>query len=445
METNERQIALPDLLAVAKRYFILILALAILAGGLGYAYSYLTKTEYYTAASEVYFHVATADMIEGPTANDISRARALAASCAEVFPNDALIDNIRTYFDHRRLDRPDENWEDLDAYSDAAIKSMLAAATEQSSQKLTISVSAPTPALACHLANAAAGELQVSIVDTVGNCRVELTSAAKSATLHSDFSSGTAVTFAVATALAVYILLFGLSFLRPRLRTEKELLALCGEDAVIGKVGVRRTTPSLLDGKESAAVRESYNTARVALLARLADGERAHPAIGLTSVGDGTDAGMLALNLATSLARLSRRVLVLDADYRGSSLAALASVSDGAGLTEAAAAGKATPVPVGDAGVFLLARGKAPENAADFLGSAAFTELIRRLREEYDILILKLPSPTEVADAMTAAPALDSFVIGLPLVGLPAAKLDMTRARLEGVGAKVLGVIAIEK
>ena len=62
METNERQIALSDLLAVAKRYFILLLAVALLCGGLGYAYAYLNKTEYYTTSATVYFHVATADM-----------------------------------------------------------------------------------------------------------------------------------------------------------------------------------------------------------------------------------------------------------------------------------------------------------------------------------------------------------------------------------------------
>lgn len=445
METNERQITLTDLLAVAKRYFILILAVGLVFGGLGYAYFYLTKTEYYTTESVVYFHTATADMIEGPDANDISRARALAASCAEVFPNDALIDNIRAHFKARRADRPEERWEDLDAYSDAAIKSMLAAATEQSSQKLTITVNAPTATLACHLANATAGELQVSILDTVGNCRVELTSQAKSAYLRSDFSMGTIIALAGAGAFATYLFFFALYFLNPHIRTPKELMALSYGVSVIGTVGARRTPVSLLDGRESSAVRESYNVVRVSLLARLADGEKTCPVVGLTGIGSSEESGILTMNLATSLSRLSRRVLVIDADYFGESLASLSSLSDASGLTDAAANGKGTPALIGDTGVFLLPRGKAPENAADFLGSAAFAEIISRLRKEYDMVIVKLPSPIDAADAMTAASALDSFVVGLPLNGLPAAKLTEAVRRLEDVGAKVLGIIGVER
>lgn len=445
MRTKERLITIADAIGVIKRFFVLILAVTILSGVLGYAYAFLSKTEYYSASSVVYFHTATADMIEGPDANDISRARALAASCAEVFPNDSVVANIRQYFADRRADRPNENWEDLSGYNDAAIKSMLSAATESSSQKLTITVKAPTAALACHLANAAAGELQVSIVDTVGPCRVELTSQAKSATLYSNFSKRSALVAAVAGGLASYLLFFAYSFFDPRLRTERDVTIQCAEGAVIGTVGARRTPPALLNGTESNAVRESYNTARITLLSRIEEAGLAHPVIGIAGVGAAADADRLTVNLATSFARISRRVLVIDADYRASSLGTLLGKADEKGLFEAATGETIAPVLLDGMGVSLLSRGTTPENAADFLGSDRFARLLSNLSAEYDITLVRLPSLSETADAMTAAGAIDGFVVGVSLITDSAKKLIASLARLNTVNAKLLGVIAMER
>lgn len=445
MRTKERLITVADALGVVKRFFVLILAVAILSGALGYAYAFLSKTEYYSASSVVYFHTATADMIEGPDANDISRARALAASCAEVFPNDSLIANIREYFADRRADRPSENWEDLSAYGDAAIKSMLSAETVASSQKLTVTVKAPTAALACHLANAAAGELQVSIVDTVGPCRVELTSQAKSAKLYSDFSKRPALAAAVIGALGAYLLLFAYAFFDPRLRTERDVTIQCAEGAVIGTVGMRRTPPALLNGRESATVRESYNTARITLLSRIEEAGLSHPVIGVAGVGAAADADCLALNLATSFARLSRRVLVVDADWRASSLGTLLGKTDEKGLFEVAFGEKIAPVLLDGMDVSLLSRGATPENAADFLGSAAFAKALTDLSSDYDITLVRLPSLSETADAMTAAGAIDGFVVGVSLTADTAKKLAVAQTRLETVKARLLGVIAMER
>lgn len=438
MRTKERLITVADAFGVIKRFFVLLLAVAILSAALGYATAFLSKTEYYEASAEVIFHTATADMVEGPDANDISRARALAASCAEVFPNDTLIDNIRTYFSHRRLDRPDENWEDLRAYSDSAISGMLSAAVEASSQKLTIIVKAPTAALACHLANAAAGELQVSITDTVGNCRIKLTSQAKSARLYSDFSIRPAVTSAIVSTALAYLALFAYAFFDPRLRSLRDLKNLSEDGAVIGAVGARRAPLALLDGSESPAVRESYNTARVTLLSRLSELDTEHPVIGIGGIGRAEDIPLLTANLATSIARLSRRVLVVDADYRSSSLAATLLPAEEKSTDEAP-----TVIALAD-GADLLSRGAMPENPADFLGSPAFRALLDAHRESYDLILVRLPSITETADAMHAAPVLDAALIGVSLAGDRGAKLAEATARLETVHTRLLGILATE-
>ncbi len=443
MRTKERLITVADALGVIKRFFVLLLAVAILSAAIGYADAFLSKTEYYQANAEVFFHTATADMVEGEDANDISRARAYAANCADVFPNDTLIDNVRDYFAARRVDRPTENWEDLSSYSDAAIKSMLSAAAEASSQKLSITVKAPTAALACHLANAAPGELQVSITDTVGNCRIELTSQAKSARLYSDFSIRPAITYAIVGTALAYLVLFAYAFFDPRLRSLRDVENQSADGAVIGAVGARRTPPALLDGTESAPVRESYNTARVMLLSRLSELEQPHPVIGIGGIGGAEGIASLTANIAVSLGRLSRRVLVVDADYRTASLAATLSLPEEKGACEAAKGEAVAPLAFAE-GAELLPRGAAPENTADFLGSPAFRALLDSHRAAYDLVLVRLPSISETADAMTAAPALDGMLVGVSLAGDRAAKLTEATRRLDTVHAKLLGILAVE-
>ena len=119
--------------------------------------------------------------------------------------------------------------------------------------------------------------------------------------------------------------------------------------------------------------------------------------------------------------------------YRAASVASLLGVAEGG-----------EPVPFAD-NAFLLSRGSAPENAADYLGSAAFRELLARVKVDYDLVLVKLPSLSASSDAMTAAPAFDATLVCVSLSGDSVKDLALANYRLDTVKAKVLGYIAVEK
>ncbi len=226
MKTKERLITVGDAFSVLRRFWALILA-AVLAGGvLGYLYADMKKNVYYEASSRVIVQMATVDEYEGQEANDISRARAIAKSLENEITNDELIVNVRRYFADRQLDRPGENWEDLSvaAVSDTALRGMLSAHAEDSSQHLTITVKAPTPSLAVRIANAAAGELQASVIVNVGNCTVTPTTTATSAVERVEFSKRTVLLAAGLAAVGSYGLLFLYVFLDPRVQNSREIM-----------------------------------------------------------------------------------------------------------------------------------------------------------------------------------------------------------------------------
>lgn len=223
MKLRERKLSLADMLAVLKKSCLLILACALVGAAAGWLYAARQVTESFTAVSSVYVQTVSADLDAGATANDTALGRAMATNCREVMLNNRLAENVRRYFAERRADSPDEGWENIDSYSDARILGMITVAVETNSQTLVISVTAPTASLACHLANAVAGETEVSVVDIIGNCLVLPNAAATSAIrTRVDQRRSTAVLGAVGFGAAAYAVLLVLHFINRRVRTAGE-------------------------------------------------------------------------------------------------------------------------------------------------------------------------------------------------------------------------------
>ena len=226
MTTKERLITVGDAFSVLRRFWLLILACTLVLGALGYLYADMKKTVYYEASSKVIVQMATVDEFEGPNSTDIARARAIAMSLEEEMANDDLIKNVRRYFADRRADRPNENWEDLSTatMTDSTLKGMLSAKAEESSQHLLITVKAPTPSLAVRIANAVAGELQVSVTSSVGNCTITPVSTATSAIKRTVFSTRPILLAAGLGAVASFVGAFFYVFLDSRVQNTREIM-----------------------------------------------------------------------------------------------------------------------------------------------------------------------------------------------------------------------------
>lgn len=230
MENQKRQITLAELFSVLRRFWLLILLCTVVFAALGYLFAKKAASATYTATSGVYVQMATVDISVGPTSAEIAQARAMAQSCQEAIYNDNLYANVRRYFAARRLDSPTEGWEDLSTYTNQNLQGMIRAKVEQSSQNLTVTVEAPSASLAVHLANAVAGELEASVTDIIGNCRIEPIATADAAARQGASTRPLTAALGLVGALGSYFVLFCLVFFDKRVRDTEELSALLGKN-----------------------------------------------------------------------------------------------------------------------------------------------------------------------------------------------------------------------
>lgn len=202
----------------------------------------------------------------------------------------------------------------------------------------------------------------------------------------------------------------------------------------------------LLLGPCSDAVREAYNEIRVTLAARFRDAGITSPVVGVTSAGGEDGHRYLAANLAVAYARLGKKVLLVDADFRGEGLLPLFSEEESSrGLADRLCGGEPACTALPCEGLTFLSRGSQPENAADLLGSPALTQFFAKLRENFDLVVVNLPSAHAYADAATAAAVLDGVVVGVAINEDRHKDLRRTLYMLETAALPIFGMVAIEK
>jgi capsular exopolysaccharide synthesis family protein len=180
----------------------------------------------------------------------------------------------------------------------------------------------------------------------------------------------------------------------------------------------RTATPTLhpllvaaIDPHSEAA--ERYRSTRAAISHR----EETMPlrTLMVTSPGAGDGKSITAANLALTMAQeLQRRVVLVDADFRGSSVHALFGLEGVPGLSELLA-GEATlddvMVYLPDHRLTVIPAGRTPHFPTELLGSTAMRRVVDALRGRFDRVLFDTPAVLPLADAGTFAPMADGVLI----------------------------------
>jgi succinoglycan biosynthesis transport protein ExoP len=120
----------------------------------------------------------------------------------------------------------------------------------------------------------------------------------------------------------------------------------------------------------------------------------ASPSEGKTSVSS---------NLAVAAARVGLQVILVDADLRHPMLSRSFGLQDSPGLSDVLASGDSADEYLFDVGIpnlRVLAGGSIPPNPAELLASTAAASVLRRLRDDADLLIVDSAPVLRVADAL---------------------------------------------
>jgi tyrosine-protein kinase Etk/Wzc len=161
--------------------------------------------------------------------------------------------------------------------------------------------------------------------------------------------------------------------------------------------------------------------------------------------GDGKTTS--AVNLAITMVKRGRRVLLVDADLRRGVVNTLLGLQRAPGLSSILSDGAdwgsvIQRVALGDAAeLHVMATGPLPANPAMLLASATAQSLFQTLREEYDMVIVDSPPANVAADAALLGTNSDGVIIVARAGVTPAKALEFTMEQLQAVRAPVLGGI----
>lgn len=214
------------------------------------------------------------------------------------------------------------------------------------------------------------------------------------------------------------------------------LMAAIGYDATVEK------SPLVLDISSFSPRAEAFRLLRTNL--QFLDLDHPPRAIVITSSVSGEGKTTASTNLALALAQAGRRVLLVDGDLRRPRVAQLMGMDGSIGLTTVLVGRTKLEDSIQkhkESGVHVLASGPTPPNPSEILQANATHDLLARLRDAYDIVIIDAPPLLPVADAALLATAADGAIIITRHGKTTRDQLEGAAHRLAAVGARTFGVV----
>ncbi|MFD0958209.1 CpsD/CapB family tyrosine-protein kinase [Paenibacillus chungangensis] len=164
----------------------------------------------------------------------------------------------------------------------------------------------------------------------------------------------------------------------------------------------------------------------------------------VTSSKPGEGKSTTCANMAVAFAQANKRVLLIDADLRKPTQHYLFGTSNRNGLTTALFNQK----PLSDIvqhtitdNLFIMHAGPTPPNPSELLSSVQLTELIQEARRDYEVVIIDTPPILSVTDAQIVATRSDGAVLIVDSGQVSKDLVLKSKASLEHVNAKLLGVV----
>ncbi|HET7553653.1 MAG TPA: polysaccharide biosynthesis tyrosine autokinase [Gemmatimonadaceae bacterium] len=196
---------------------------------------------------------------------------------------------------------------------------------------------------------------------------------------------------------------------------------------------------------EAPALMESFNRLAVNV-AFLQQGQRLK-ALAVTSPVPGEGKTTVAINLAVAMAQRGSRVLLMDADMRRGRIHGALKTSRSPGLAEVLHGEIAVEQAVnrlrfqGGTSVHFLAAGRLLENPALVLTESGVSELLQRLEDSYDLVILDTPPLNAVSDAMLFGSAVGGVVLVARSGVTASGALTFAMEQLENIQVNVIGTV----
>jgi capsular exopolysaccharide synthesis family protein len=164
----------------------------------------------------------------------------------------------------------------------------------------------------------------------------------------------------------------------------------------------------------------------------------------VSSAGPAEGKSTVVINLGMVMAQTGSRVLLMDTDMRRPRLHKAFGVPDDVGVSSLIVgegslerAIKSTDVP----NLFVLPCGPLPPNPAELLHTRAFSELLGKLRERFDCVLLDSPPLGPVSDALVLSKQTDGILLVLKAGATHREQAKRAIRSLRDVKARVIGAL----
>ena len=210
--------------------------------------------------------------------------------------------------------------------------------------------------------------------------------------------------------------------------------------ALDGDVAVTRSHVAMIthtNPNDPAA--ESFRSFRTSLLyAR--PGEDLN-IIMVTSSGPSEGKTSSIVNLATTYAKSEKRVLLIDFDLRKPALHTIMGVSRGPGVTDALVTGTANVRKTTIPNLYILTAGTNCPNPSEVLESFACRNLVSKVKDSFDIVLLDSPPIMGLADALIISQYVKTLTLAVDIEQTNKDVLKSAMNRLHRVNAPISGVL----
>jgi capsular exopolysaccharide synthesis family protein len=290
-----------------------------------------------------------------------------------------------------------------------------------------------------------ANEFADAVVDEVELSDRLVTADIVAEAIEPDGPSGPPRRLLQAAALVVGVLLgIAISLLfergRPRLRSWREIAALTGYPVLARVPRSRKLRSKPREAFADPAVGVAFRTMRTNLEAKLSEGKGSFLVVTSPSSGDGKTT--IAALLAESLSRLGVEVLLLDADLRRPGVSKTFNMQASPGTAEVLRKTKTIDEVVQRGwidGLSVVPTGGDPD-AGDLLATN-FSDILRQVRDRYEVVIADAPPLIGTDDAATLATMAGGIVLVVSSGSL-GNTVNEAVLQLETLKAPVLGVVA---
>ncbi|OVE67776.1 capsular biosynthesis protein [Clostridium diolis] len=197
----------------------------------------------------------------------------------------------------------------------------------------------------------------------------------------------------------------------------------------------------VVEKKPKSIVSEAYRTLRTNI--QYSSFDKTIKTIVITSAEAAEGKSTVSGNLALSFAQNEKRVIIVDCDLRKPSVHKNFKLSNLSGLSEVLIGKEDLDKVIQNRNenLDILTSGKIPPNPSEMLSSTAMTNLIQKLGEKYDIVILDSAPLQAVTDAQILSTKADGTILVVRAQRTSRESVIDAKNLLTKVGANILGTV----